>query len=446
MKIRKHFTLIALIAILGIAITACDNDNGNLNGNLTTECTEHDWDWTANAIAATCTEASKDTATCKIPNCNKTNERAGSVLALGHTGSLTGAIAATCTTEGNTGTGTCTRCSAALTGNVTPIDENNHAWSSWTEKTAADCITAKVEKRNCTRTGCTTPEETQNVGTALGHDGGEWFITKDQSITETGTKELRCTKCAYVLETNTIPMIILHRLWLGTLPVVVADKTGELTSERVVIFQNSLETFSQSTVAPDMAAMGVFNNRGNSLSIIIEDVPSYGTLNYRIINGRTFAMRSDIVSNPINNLTSDIIQGLRAISGTPLPDCCSCKYLPCDCISKDCFCVPVPFGQLNAAFGVVSEQIPVFMTAGVTEAQMTAAIANIQAGYNGLDALNRLTLMGKIKEIRVVPADGPVNSAVPAGDGKFIITFRENRTESQIRSHFGQWISQGVFQ
>jgi hypothetical protein len=33
MKIRKHFTLIALIAILGIAITACDNDNGNLNRN-----------------------------------------------------------------------------------------------------------------------------------------------------------------------------------------------------------------------------------------------------------------------------------------------------------------------------------------------------------------------------------------------------------------------------
>jgi len=101
---------------------------------------------------------------------------------------------------------------------------------------------------------------------------------------------------------------------------------------------------------------------------------------------------------------------------------------------------PPPFGVLNA---LGSEQIPVFMTTGVTNEQMTAFMTNVQLGYDNLNTTNKVALIGKIKEIRVVPASEP-NSAIKGSDGKFVITFRENRTNTNIRAAFWSWTENGV--
>ena len=72
--------LVVLIITTTLVFTACPPDG---DGNGTTTHT-HDWEWTSNVIAATCTTASKDTAICKFENCTATNERTGTVAALGH--------------------------------------------------------------------------------------------------------------------------------------------------------------------------------------------------------------------------------------------------------------------------------------------------------------------------------------------------------------------------
>ena len=85
---------------------------------------------------------------------------------------------------------------------------------------------------------------------------------------------------------------------------------------------------------------------------------------------------------------------------------CNCveteKYLPCECGKRDCNCTVKAFGQLDALlFDSRSEQIPVYMTPGVTEAQMAGvdgALARIQAGYTNLNDANKDALFGKIKE------------------------------------------------
>jgi len=73
--------------------------------------TAHNWNWTLNAIAATCVSISKDTATCKNTPCTVTNVRDGSNPALGHDHGTSGTGSLICKREncdhqyaiGNTG-------------------------------------------------------------------------------------------------------------------------------------------------------------------------------------------------------------------------------------------------------------------------------------------------------------------------------------------------------
>ena len=44
--------------------------------------------------------------------------------------------------------------------------------------------------------------------TKAAHDAGTWFTTLEPTVDDPGTKELRCTVCGFVLETGTIPPIV----------------------------------------------------------------------------------------------------------------------------------------------------------------------------------------------------------------------------------------------
>jgi len=136
--------------------------------------TGHNWgDWEEDSISATCTSASKDTASCLNQNCAITDERTGSHSALGH--NLPGAKAATCVATGLTGIGHCNRCNEDLTGDVIPIDSENHDFGDWTQKTAATCISPERLIRVCSYIATHTEEEyTGEIDTAA-HDW-DWTL------------------------------------------------------------------------------------------------------------------------------------------------------------------------------------------------------------------------------------------------------------------------------
>jgi hypothetical protein len=138
---------------------------------------------------------------------------------------------------------------------------------------------------------------------------------------------------------------------------------------------------------------------------------------------------------------------IRAYLDDLIDPLCICEdkehYLQCECDGRECECTVKAYGQLNVAVGVVSEQIPIFMTEGVTEEQMTAAVANIQAGFNGLNGMNQDALYGKIGEIRIIEsAPGPVLPVLK--DGKYVVTFLATMTPSQIATNFTNWINNGT--
>jgi len=147
-KALNIIAIIALSALIGFGITACGEPGG---GGGTTTCTQHGWNWTSNAIAATCTEPSKDTAICKNSGCTATDERTGSNSALGHQG--VNAIPANCTEDGDTGTGTCTRegCEQPeVTGTVIPPDANAHIWGEYIQTTPPTCTAKGIKTQTCT--------------------------------------------------------------------------------------------------------------------------------------------------------------------------------------------------------------------------------------------------------------------------------------------------------
>ena len=135
--------------------------------------TAHDWNWTLNAIAATCVQMSKDTATCKNTPCTVTNVRDGSNTALGHTGTLA-PYAATCTTAGNSAalSGNCVRyaqCGHVVTGTVLPALGHTGTVTAF----AATCTTAgnsAALSGNCVRFAQCAHVVTGTVIPALGHD------------------------------------------------------------------------------------------------------------------------------------------------------------------------------------------------------------------------------------------------------------------------------------
>jgi hypothetical protein len=86
---------------------------GSDNTTSTIECV-HDWEWTLNAVEATCVEPSKDTAVCKNAPCDATDVREGATPATGvHTYGewQINAIAPT-ETDDNKDARTCTVCSS----------------------------------------------------------------------------------------------------------------------------------------------------------------------------------------------------------------------------------------------------------------------------------------------------------------------------------------------
>jgi hypothetical protein len=125
-------------------------------------------------------------------------------------------------------------------------------------------------------------------------------------------------------------------------------------------------------------------------------------------------------------------------NGNPIdkPETCNClptkqHYLPCDCGKEKCICTVVPRGYISANSTInPNEQIPVYMTNGVTDEEAVAVISNIQDAYDSsLSDANKNDLAGKIKEIRIVNEA----TSYEISDGKIII--KMGKAETKIAAY-----------
>ncbi|MDI9241287.1 hypothetical protein [Fusibacillus kribbianus] len=156
-------------------------------------------------------------------------------------------------TSGNFSSGTINvkfkvlKCSAApVTVKISNIYFSNHEYldSEATELTAKVTISHPADQYQTNQTDptCTAPgHKTVTCGVcgatiedkdldALGHDDGEWVVTKEATCTEKGVKELQCTRDGAVLDTQEIPLAE-HTWDEGTV-----TKEATCTEEGVKVF------------------------------------------------------------------------------------------------------------------------------------------------------------------------------------------------------------------
>lgn len=96
----------------------------------------------------------------------------------------------------------CIHCYMSYTGN-----EVRHIGPEIKDAAVEATCTAsgKTEGSHCSF--CNGVIVAQNVIPATGHDSGKWVVVTEATTTQTGLKELRCTKCNYVLNSESIPKI-----------------------------------------------------------------------------------------------------------------------------------------------------------------------------------------------------------------------------------------------
>ncbi len=104
---------------------------------------------------------------------------------------------ATCDTDGED-VKKCTVCSVELETRKT--DATNHEWDDGVETKAPDCLNEGETTYTCSKCDGTKIEPIA----ATGHTAGEWTVTEPATCTKAGTKELRCTICNALLNSDTI--------------------------------------------------------------------------------------------------------------------------------------------------------------------------------------------------------------------------------------------------
>jgi molybdopterin-binding protein len=125
------------------------------------------------------------------------------------------------------------------------------------------------------------------------------------------------------------------------------------------------------------------------------------------------------------------------------PVLCTCNpkehYLPCDCEAAgtaECTCVVIPRGEITEYQS--TNKVKIWQTEGVTDAQAIAATTNIAEGYNGMGDSPRNNLKGKVAKIEIVA--GSKNFDFEVVDGKIIFRIKFDRTVTQIKNHFLDFI------
>ena len=161
----------------------------------------HDWDEGVITLEPTCTESGFMILTCKYDNSHTL------LKILTPTGHVEGepvienAVAATCTAEGGYDVVIyCSVCGEEISRVRVTQDALGHDYGEWAVTKPATCTEAGIETRVCSRCG---EEETRTIP-ALGHDYGEWVVTKPATCTEAGVETRVCSHDSGHKETHAI--------------------------------------------------------------------------------------------------------------------------------------------------------------------------------------------------------------------------------------------------
>lgn len=189
---------------------------------------DHVHQYTDTVTAPTCTEKGYTTHTCKCGNSYVDTY----TDALGHDYEDE-VTAPTCTEKGST-THTCKRCGYTCTDSETAALGHDYE-DVVTEPT---CGEQGYTTHTCKR--CQDTYVDSYVDPTGAHDDGEWVVAKQPDVGVAGLKELRCTKCGYVLATEEIEMLTTDGVD-SVYYIDVKDDDGTLRKEMVVGHYNREE-------------------------------------------------------------------------------------------------------------------------------------------------------------------------------------------------------------
>lgn len=146
-------------------------------------------------VKATCTK--KGSSTCTCGSCG--HKEVTEIAATGHHYVESAKQSATCGAAGSV-TYQCTNCNDSYT---EPIEKLEHDYVV-TSTVDATCTEGGYTLETCKNCGDTKKtNETQTTG----HDEGEWITVQEAELGVAGSKELRCTRCQALLDTEEIPML-----------------------------------------------------------------------------------------------------------------------------------------------------------------------------------------------------------------------------------------------
>lgn len=189
---------------------------------------DHVHQYTDTVTAPTCTEKGYTTHTCKCGNSYVDTY----TDALGHDYEDV-VTESTCTEKGST-THTCKRCGYTCTDSETAALGHDYE-DVVTEPT---CGEQGYTTHTCKR--CQDTYVDSYVDPTGAHDDGEWVVAKQPDVGVAGLKELRCTKCGYVLATEEIEMLTTDGVD-SVYYIDVQDADGTLRKEMVVGHYNREE-------------------------------------------------------------------------------------------------------------------------------------------------------------------------------------------------------------
>ena len=150
------------------------------------KATGHDWQINKILSAATCTSNGIARYICKTCGYGENH----TITATGHKPEIRNKKEATCSSTGYTGDTYCSVCNKKLSSGET-IAKKEHTWVKQ-DNIPATCEKGGMEVEKCSVCGET--KETQ-ISDPLGHDYGEWKVTKEPTCTKYGTKKRICNRC-----------------------------------------------------------------------------------------------------------------------------------------------------------------------------------------------------------------------------------------------------------
>lgn len=150
------------------------------------KATGHDWQINKILSAATCTSNGITRYICKTCGYGENH----TITATGHKPEIRNKKEATCSSTGYTGDTYCSVCNKKLSSGET-IAKKEHTWVKQ-DNIPATCEKGGMEVEKCSVCGET--KETQ-ISDPLGHDYGEWKVTKEPTCTKYGTKKRICKRC-----------------------------------------------------------------------------------------------------------------------------------------------------------------------------------------------------------------------------------------------------------